>query len=54
MAAFAEKEFFGGAIGGVIPQGWIDARYVYIRCCFACLLLPFLLLLLLVRFLTLS
>lgn len=30
MATFAEKEFFGTAIGGVIPPGWIDARYVFL------------------------
>lgn len=26
MAQFTEQDFFGGAIRGVVPQGWIDAR----------------------------
>lgn len=29
MPQFTEQEFFGGAIRGVVPQGWIDSRLVY-------------------------
>lgn len=29
MSQFTEQDFFGGAIRGVVPQGWIDSRLVY-------------------------
>ena len=29
MASYAEQEFYGGAIKGVIPTGWIDSRSVH-------------------------
>lgn len=29
MAQTMEQEFFGGAIRGVVPQRWIDARLVH-------------------------
>lgn len=31
MAPVQDQDFFGGAIRGVVPQGWIDARSVYSR-----------------------
>lgn len=30
MEAFDQKDFFGSAIGGIVPRGWIDARCVYV------------------------
>jgi hypothetical protein len=29
MTQIEERELFGGAITGAVPQGWIDGRFVY-------------------------
>lgn len=29
MTQIEERELFGGAITGAVPQGWIDGRCVY-------------------------
>lgn len=29
MATFTEQPFYGGAIQGIIPEGWVDGRLVY-------------------------
>jgi hypothetical protein len=28
MATFTEQSFYGGAIQGIIPEGWLDGRSV--------------------------